>query len=676
MMLLGAILILFCAHSSRAQTQASAWAFGTERGVAIVWLPPADTALPATYSVLRRSAGRGNYERIAETRRGTREEFGQLCLQIGAGRFSDTLLLWYDAHERPQTPDSVRRLIARELRGMILAMSSTVVPIARWFGTYLLDSTARTGERYDYAIESGGRRIATVEGVQAGTVALPPKPTGLRAMPVDSGAHLVWDIRGTQRAGIWGFHIWRSTPGSGQLRRITAEPVATIFLDETLPIAYIFADGDLHNDTPYTYAVSAVDLLSREGERSDTVTVTPFDSRPLQAPYGLVARAEGDSTIIRWHPPFEDRRAVGYHVYRWQTGDTTTRQRLTLEILRDTIWVDHPREFEGDVSYAVTAVDRYGRESQLSLPHSVPAPDHIPPALPLLLDGVGDVGQARLRWSKSPSRDVWGYEVGRSLFHPDSTITLVSLDIITDTTFIETLPIASGRTTYWYRVRVVDRHGNRSRWSLPVRIVLPDIVPPQRPQLEEVVPGDGVMTLRWSQPLAEDDVAGFLVLRREGESTTDALLTPLGLSANARTFTDSTVRAGVFYSYSVVAFDSAGNRSKPSRRISAQCYDTRTPPVPEIDTLLVTADGVTLTWHYVGYVAEGTVAIIERSTTGETFVPISPLLPASVRRYTDGSAEITEAYYYRIVLRSPSGIYGKPSVARASPASRRQPLRR
>ncbi|GIV86991.1 MAG: hypothetical protein KatS3mg054_1020 [Chloroflexus sp.] len=675
MMLLVAVLVFLSALSSHAQSPPSAWAFGVQRGVAIVWLPPSNDTLPATYTVLRRSAGRGNYERIAETRRGTREEFRQLCLQIGAGSFSDTLLLWYDAHEHPQTSDSVRRVIARELRGMILAQSSTVLPVARWFGTYLLDSTARAGERYDYAIESGGRRIATVEGVLAGSAVLPPKPTGLRAMPTDSGAHLVWDVRGTQKAGIWGFHVWRREPGSTQLRRITAEPVATIFLNESLPIAYLFADSNLRNDSLYAYAISAVDLLGREGERSDTVTVLPFDSRPLQAPFGLVARAEGDSVIIRWHPPFEDRRAIGYHVYRWQTGDTTTRQRLTHEMLHDTIWVDRPRELEGDVSYAVTAVDRYGRESQLSLPHSVPVPDVIPPALPLLLDGVGEVGQARLRWSKSPSRDVWGYEVGRSLFHPDSTITLVSLDIITDTTFIETLPIASGRTIYWYRVRVVDRHGNRSRWSAPVRVVLPDIVPPQRPQLEEVVPGDGVITLRWSQPQAEPDVAGFFIVRRE-EDGSDQLLTPAGVPAHVRSFTDSTVRAGVFYSYGVVAYDSAGNRSRVSRRISVQCYDTRVPPVPEVDTLVVTADGVTITWHYVGYVAEGTVVIVERSRDGETFVPISPLLPASVTRFTDGSTEITEAYYYRVVLRAASGVYGKPSVARASAASRRQPLRR
>lgn len=130
MMLLVAIVMFLCALSSNAQTPPSAWAFGVQRGVAIVWLPPSNDTLPASYTVLRRSAGRGNYERIAETRRGTREEFRQLCQQIGAGSFRDTLLLWYDTHEHPQTSDSVRRVIARELRGMILAKSSTVQPIA------------------------------------------------------------------------------------------------------------------------------------------------------------------------------------------------------------------------------------------------------------------------------------------------------------------------------------------------------------------------------------------------------------------------------------------------------------------------------------------------------------------------------------------------------------------
>jgi hypothetical protein len=344
-------------------------------------------------------------------------------------------------------------------------------------------------------------------------------------------------------------------------------------------------------------------------------------------------------------------------------------------LLRDTVAVDHPHGLSGTVLYAVAAVDRYGRESALSLPHGVPVPDTEPPELPDMFEGRGEVGQARLRWTRSRSPDLWGYEVGRSLFHPDSTITLVSLELLRDTVFVETLPIASGRTTYWYRIRAVDLHGNRSPWSLPLRVELPDVVPPQRPQLEEAIPGDGVITLRWSQPQVESDVAGFYILRRQDDSR-DVVMTPKGLPAHARSFTDSSVRAGVFYCYAVVAFDSAGNRSRPSRRISAQCYDTRTPPVPEIDTIVVTADGVTVTWRYVGYVAEGTVAIVERSSDGETFAPISPLLPASTTRYTDGSTEITEAYYYRVILRAPSGVYGKPSIVRASPAARRPQQRR
>jgi hypothetical protein len=577
----------------------------------------------------------------------------------------------------PNTSDSVRRVLAAQLRGMMLVEVDHVKDWAEWFGTYFEDTTASAGTRYDYLIEYGGRPLAEITNVRAGSVQLPLPPTGLRALPVDSGVQLVWDVAGMQRAGIWGCHIWRADPGSSQFRRITEHPVATIFLDESLPIAYLYHDHGLRNDVEYRYAVSAVDLLGRQGEQSPAVTVMPYDSRPLQAPYGLIARVRGDSVAISWHPPFEDQeRTVGYNLYRWLEGqDTATRVRMNAVLLRDTVAVDHPHGLSGTVMYAVAAVDRYGRESALSLPHGVLVPDTEPPALPDMFEGRGEVGQARLRWTRSRSPDLWGYEVGRSLFHPDSTITLVSLELLRDTVFVETLPIASGRTTYWYRIRAVDLHGNRSPWSLPLRVELPDVVPPQRPQLEEAIPGDGVITLRWSQPQVESDVAGFYILRRQDDSR-DVVMTPEGLPAHARSFTDSSVRAGVFYSYAVVAFDSAGNRSRPSRRISAQCYDTRTPPVPEIDTIVVTADGVTVTWRYVGYVAEGTVAIVERSSDGETFAPISPLLPASTTRYTDGSTEITEAYYYRVILRAPSGVYGRPSIVRASPAARRPQQRR
>lgn len=298
------------------------------------------------------------------------------------------------------------------------------------------------------------------------------------------------------------------------------------------------------------------------------------------------------------------------------------------------------------------------------------------PSPPTRIEAWGEVGQARIRWSPSPSPGVWGYEVARSNEHAAVSFTVVTIEPTRDTVFVEALPIAPTPVRYFYQVRAVDMQGTRGPWSIPVSVTLPDIVPPTSPQLEEVIPGDGIITLRWSQAARDRDVARFYLYRREGDRGTDVLVTPEGLSADVREYVDSSVRAGVFYGYRVVAVDSAGNRSKPSRRISAQCFDSRTPPVPEVDTLIVTADGVTITWHYIGYVAEGTVAIVERSNNGETFFPISPLLPATTSRYTDGSAEITEAYYYRVVLRAPSGVYGKPSVARASAAARRLPLKR
>ena len=61
------------------------------------------------------------------------------------------------------------------------------------------------------------------------------------------------------------------------------------------------------------------------------------------------------------------------------------------------------------------------------------------------------------------------------------------------------------------------------------------------------------------------DLAGYLVLRAEGDATA---LRPLTSSPVTETsFVDTTTKAGVRYTYAVVAVDKAGNRSGESNRI-------------------------------------------------------------------------------------------------------------
>lgn len=103
--------------------------------------------------------------------------------------------------------------------------------------------------------------------------------------------------------------------------------------------------------------------------------------------------------------------------------------------------------------------------------------------------------------------------------------------------------------------------------SAPVCETPVDRFPPPAPTGLVAFPGEGGIGLTWDAVTAAD-LAGYLVLRGEGADDTLRPITPEPLTA--ATFTDVTARAGVRYTYAVVAVDRAtpANRSKESNRVS------------------------------------------------------------------------------------------------------------
>lgn len=101
----------------------------------------------------------------------------------------------------------------------------------------------------------------------------------------------------------------------------------------------------------------------------------------------------------------------------------------------------------------------------------------------------------------------------------------------------------------------------------PVHCVTPvDKFPPAPPQNPNGFPGEGAVDVLWTAPSSKD-VAGYIVLRGEGASGT---LQPLFTTPiTATQYRDQSVKAGVTYSYQIVAIDAAtpANHSEPSARV-------------------------------------------------------------------------------------------------------------
>ncbi|MDR3725229.1 MAG: fibronectin type III domain-containing protein [Terracidiphilus sp.] len=104
-----------------------------------------------------------------------------------------------------------------------------------------------------------------------------------------------------------------------------------------------------------------------------------------------------------------------------------------------------------------------------------------------------------------------------------------------------------------------------SGWSEPVRVAVNDTFPPDVPvglAAVAAAPETGAaIDLNW-QPNREDDLAGYIVYRREGDGPWQRVSPEKLLTAPA--FHDAGVQAGHTYRYAVSAVDQGGRASKHS----------------------------------------------------------------------------------------------------------------
>jgi hypothetical protein len=121
-------------------------------------------------------------------------------------------------------------------------------------------------------------------------------------------------------------------------------------------------------------------------------------------------------------------------------------------------------------------------------------------------------------------------------------------------TFAE--PVPADERPRCYAVRAVRGTGAarvEGEPSAPVCVVPVDVTPPVMPTGVTALPAEGEISLIW-EPNGEEDLAGFLVLRRETGS--DTLLPLTAAPIPGTRYVDRTVTPGVSYTYVIRAVDS------------------------------------------------------------------------------------------------------------------------
>jgi len=412
------------------------------------------------------------------------------------------------------------------------------------------DTAVSSVTQYTYAIDAFD--AAGNHSAQSASVSLttpdwtpPTSPTGLTATNGASSVGLSWSAS-TDNVGVTGYTVYRNGASMATVGGAVLN----------------YTDASVSSATAYSYTVDAFDAAGNHSAQSSAASITTLDWVPPSTPTGLTATASSTSVGLAWNAAGDNVAVTGYTVYRNGSALGTVGGSVLA-------YTDGTVSTSTTYTYTVDAVDAAGNRSGQSQPVTVTTPaqaDTTPPSVPAgLAATAGPAGEVDLSWTASTDDvGVTGYTVYRD----GSPIGTVSGSA---TTYADRT--ASSATTYAYTVDAYDAAGNHSAQSTGASITTPDWAPPTAPTgLAASAVNSSEIDLSWQAATDNVGVAGYTVYRGGSAVAT--------LGPGVLTYADTGLGHGATYSYTVTAFDAAGNTSPQSSPASATTPDDIAPTTP------------------------------------------------------------------------------------------------
>jgi chitodextrinase len=473
------------------------------------------------------------------------------------------------------------------------------------------------------AFDGSGNNSAQSASASATTTTdttAPSIPTGLSAIPAGpSEIYLTWQAS-TDNVGVAGYRIYRDG---------TLLPTPTSTTNYT--------DTGLTACTHYTYTVAAYDGEGNTSGQSAPV-LTAADATPPSTPTGLIANAVSPTEIdLAWNASTDNcGEAPSYRIFRNGTPIATVTGFVTFS---DTTLAPNTT-----YTYSVRAVDAGGNLSASSLSaNATTSPDTIPPSVPTGLSAQAvSASQINLTWQ--PSSDNVGV-AGYTVFRNTVPIGTPSTNSFSD---INLVP----NTLYTYTVSASDGSGNNSAQSASAQATtFPDTTAPSIPTNLTAIPvGATQINLTWQASTDNVGVAGYRIVRNG---------TPLPTTTTTTSFSDTGLTTCTPYTYTVVAFDGAGNSSAPSAPASATPDVTPPSPPTGLTANVVSGNEIDLVWNAASDNCGGTLTY--RVFRNGNLV--SPSTGFNFTTFSDTGLTASTTYTYTVVAVDANGNASAPSAS-------------
>jgi len=217
------------------------------------------------------------------------------------------------------------------------------------------------------------------------------------------------------------------------------------------------------------------------------------------------------------------------------------------------------------IAYSVVSVRRGGEKSPLS--NIVALSPEVPPGSPTLLAVTPEEGRICLEWLP-PDRDllgrpdakVGGYLVYRRALPEEEYGAPLNAKPVDGTSYVDVNPPYGSQLVYTLRATVPDKPRIEGAAAEESGVNYRDVFPPAAPARLDALSETSLVRLVWD-PVAAPDLAGYAVFRSEGNAAPVRLTKDLVADP---TWDDTSVQKGHRYTYTVRAYDHAGNESAPS----------------------------------------------------------------------------------------------------------------
>jgi uncharacterized protein len=538
--------------------------------------------------------------------------------------------------------------------GLALFACDLSRPVAIAAGLMVIDKSAVPKSRYIYRVSLAQVPAGVKINPGVAVVDVLPEqplfpPSDLQAAFADQKVKLSWLIK--LHRGIYSaYQIERSMDGKN-FKAVNDLPYAYM-TDIPNPETAYFADSLTDNEQTFYYRIKGITPFGETGPASAVVSGKgKIDVTGLI----VIEKAEAvqnKSVNLQWRFPDVFRSEIkGYIVARANTagGPYTDLVAAPLPPNRLTFTDNTPLL---NNYYIVRVIDREGKERTRSFPFLGQLEDATPPAVPLGLSGKTDsTGVVRLTWKANADKDLKGYRVFRAN-SPEEEFVEVTRQILTQTTFTDTINLQTLTRRIYYKVIAVDDYFNTSAYSGALALQRPDRVAPSPPVFIKVLMEKENVLLEWNPSISED-VLRYTLFR----TTPDSL--PLKISTwsageSKTTFSDKPPALGKTYRYILQASDSAGNTAQA---VSGDVV-FETGIRGAVSGVKVTPDRekkkIVLEWNYPA--AETPVRCVIYRAKGTEPVTLYETLPGNPGKFEDRDLTVSNIYTYQIKIYFKRGI--------------------